>query len=160
MASYRKPLIPVSIVLSTALLTIGCSAPGPMFQPAEIRNDSALVYVYRNSKVVGSGNVFTLVANGKPVADIANGSYYPLYAPAGEIQFMVVQHLRPPLVLHLLSEIELKDKVKLTVSVQNNSVRYVRLNHGGGYVNLESVPDSVGREEIRGLNLASANESQ
>ena len=145
---------PLAILGLLIFILPGCSATGPLFQPASLKDDSALVYLYRESKLAGCGNVFTIIVNDNAVANFASGSYFPMYSPAGELEFIAVNHLRPPFLLSAIARAELKKKVQLQLTVKAGSIYYVRIVHGFGGIKLEQVSDTIGQQEIAQLNLA------
>jgi len=55
-----------------------------LFQPAQPKADSALLYLYRTSSMVGAANHEIAAVNGKPVAEMESGSYFVLDIPPGK----------------------------------------------------------------------------
>ncbi len=71
-------------IISLVLLAAGCASTPP-FRPATPESDSALIYLYRPSSIVGAGNHYLAAVNGQVVARMKSGSYYVLDYPPGEI---------------------------------------------------------------------------
>jgi hypothetical protein len=67
------------------LLLAGCATSGPPFVPDAPGPDSALLYLYRPSGMVGSGNHYLAAINDKPIARMKSGSYFVMQHPPGEI---------------------------------------------------------------------------
>ena len=61
----------ISIVLSIA----GCSASGEKFQELEMRNDSALVYIYRPWQFTNGGGWPHVYVDGEKIGPLKNGGY-------------------------------------------------------------------------------------
>lgn len=154
MKNLKKFIIRFPIVALLLSIMMGCSARGPIFQPMPVKAELATVYVYRVPKTVGSGNVFTVIINGKPVANLENGGYFPHYATQGNLEFVAVNKLRPPYLDSLMSQIALRKKIQLKISATSSKIYYVKLTHGYGSVTMEQVSDEVGKQEISQLRLS------
>jgi hypothetical protein len=80
---------PVSFARVALLAVLGflasCASPGPSFQPQPAKPDAALLYLYRPSSMVGAGNHYIAAVNGKPVARLKSGSYFPLELRPGSV---------------------------------------------------------------------------
>jgi hypothetical protein len=75
-----------NIILMLLFLVLGgCATSGPPFVPEAPVPDSALLYLYRSSSIVGSGNHYLAAINGKPVARMKSGSYFVMEYPPGII---------------------------------------------------------------------------
>ena len=73
------------VALLLSLILAGCATSGPPFVPEAPRPDSALLYLYRPSGMVGSGNHYLAAINDKPIARMKSGSYFVMQHPPGEI---------------------------------------------------------------------------
>ena len=118
------------VIFALVYLMAGCTATGPKFEPAAIPTDTALVYVFRESALVRSGNVFTIYANKKAFTELPVGSYFAFYVEAGAIEFRAVDGLGLPLIIFAISQAELKQKILLELEVEALTTYYVELDHG------------------------------
>ncbi|MCK5552130.1 MAG: hypothetical protein KAJ09_03220 [Deltaproteobacteria bacterium] len=138
-----------SIGIAILISMVGCVAKGPVFTPADAPNEKSLIYLYREFKVGGSGNVFTVFANRQPIADLPVGGYFPFEIEPGQVEFRAVNHMRPPLVWSVLDHILLKKKVLLSIRAVAGQTHYVRLDHGVGYVRMLEVKEQEAFERIK-----------
>lgn len=80
MFSYR-----VFFTVLIFTLIVGCAAaPGPNFEPLVDKPNEAVLYVYRPSKMRGSGTYPHIYVDGIEKSPLKNGGYIALYLPPGE----------------------------------------------------------------------------
>jgi len=76
----------IAILLSSLLLA-GCSAAGPAFSPAAPAANSALVYIYRPSRIMIAPISPGIVIDGEERILMKNNGYSFFYLPAGKHSF-------------------------------------------------------------------------
>ena len=133
---------------------VGCVAKGPIFTPVDAPKEKSLIYLYRQFKVHGGGNVFTVSANRQPITDLPVGRYFPFEIEPGQVEFRAVNHMRPPLVWSVVDHILLKKKVLLSIRAVAGQTHYVRLDHGVGYVRILEVKEQEAFGRIKKLHLS------
>ena len=80
----KKCAILAVVLLATVFFT-GCGTSGPNFTRVEtFPPDRALVYIYREAKMAGSANNYTIWVNDEPLTNLANGGYHYYLAEPGE----------------------------------------------------------------------------
>jgi hypothetical protein len=83
--SGRAVFLFCSIFAFFPLVLPGCATSGPPFVPESPEPDSALLYLYRESSMVGSGNHYLAAINGEIIARMKSGSYFVMRHPPGNI---------------------------------------------------------------------------
>jgi hypothetical protein len=74
------------LLLGTPLLLLAACASGPSFQGLSAAPpDKALLYLYRESRILGAAGAYEIFVNGKPVVEMSNGGYYVAALEPGEI---------------------------------------------------------------------------
>lgn len=77
----------VIAILSVFVLS-ACTIGGAAFQKVgSIKQDEAVVYLYRPQAFVGGGVMYDIYANGQKLTTLVHTSYVPYVAPAGNITF-------------------------------------------------------------------------
>ena len=79
--------------LSSALLLIlslmqlqGCATSGPGFtEVSPAPPGRAMIYLYRESRMMGAAGSFTIFKNGKNLVKLKNGGYLPIEVEAGPV---------------------------------------------------------------------------
>ena len=137
-----------SIALLIACSISGCSATGKTFVPLEPEANTALIYIYRPDRFLGSGNVWYLRANGAPVTAIRNGGWFAYRSNSGDVTFH--SNLRPG-VGSLLPGMMDADKEMITIRVEAGKTYFVKFDPDGHY--MELVEKSTGESEIQGLKM-------
>lgn len=134
--------IAVTLVLLAAAMLTGCGASGPGFKKMDLPADGqGIVYIYRQSSSFGMGVHGTARANGKVVADIKNGGYYPYVGKPGETKF----------------EIRTEATNEATVNVEAGVEKYLKVTVGlgffAGHLHLTEVSPEIGKKEIAECKL-------
>jgi len=145
-----KFLFGLSIALLIACTIAGCSATGKTFVPVEPEANTALIYIYRPDRFLGSGNVWYLSANGAEVTAIRNGGWFAYHSTPGDVTFY--SDLRPGVgtILHGMMD---SDKEMMTISVEAGKTYFVKFDHHMSGPYMELVDKSTGESEIQGLKM-------
>lgn len=86
MRMLGKSAFRFNIILTLLSLFLGgCATSGPPFVAEAPKSDSALLYLYRSSSIVGSGNHYLAAINGNAIARMKSGSYFVMEHPPGNI---------------------------------------------------------------------------
>jgi hypothetical protein len=145
-----KLLFGLTISLLIVCTLAGCSATGKVFVPVEPEANSALIYIYRPDRFLGSGNVWYLSANGTQVTEIRNGGWFAYHSKPGEVTFF--SNLRPGVGTILPGMID-ADKEMITLSVEVGKTYFVKFDHRMSGPYMELVDKSTGEPEIQGLKM-------
>lgn len=79
----------VTLICATLFLS-ACTIGGVPFENVKnLKNDEAVVYIYRPRALVGGGVLYDVSVNGEKLVTLVHTSYYPYVAPAGESLFTV-----------------------------------------------------------------------
>lgn len=132
-------------VISIAVLASGCAAAGPRFAKLPPSTNEAVIYVYRQSFIAGSANVWDLYANGAPIAEVSNGGYVAYVTDPGNVTFSA--KLRPGILL--LTSLLIREEELITVYAEPGESYYVRFNLGPS---MELMPNTDGEREIAELH--------
>lgn len=132
------------------LLMVGCSATGQRFEYKEPGSNKSVVYIYRASRVFGSGNVFAIYINGKAVTRLSNGGYHDFRTGPQNLQFHV-QRNTGPLLPVVLDNAALKDDIKLEFEAKAGQSYFVEFSQGFGSVSLQLVNQEEALETLHSL---------
>jgi len=81
----------ITIVLFLAFL-VGCSANGPAFENvATAKNDSAIVYFFRQAAFYGSGSCPDLMIDEKEIGCLKNGGFFEVELKPGQYTILFDQ---------------------------------------------------------------------
>ena len=81
------------IIILFCILLNGCSATGPVYQPADKpQGDMALVYFYRPSNFIWGGTKASFYIDDKKILALSNNGYSFIYLQEGE--YTLKQKLR------------------------------------------------------------------
>ena len=119
-------LFGLSISLLIACTIAGCSATGKIFVPIEHEANTALIYIYRPDRFLGSGNVWHLNANGAKVTEIRNGGWFAYHSKPDDVTFY--SNLRPGVGTILPGMMD-SDKEMITISVEAGKTYFVKFIH-------------------------------
>lgn len=73
-------------LIGTSLLVLVACASGPSFQGlTAVPSDKALLYLYRQSRILGAAGAYEIFLNGKPAVEMSNGGYYVATLEPGEV---------------------------------------------------------------------------
>ncbi len=118
------------------VVLLGCeSTLGPPFQPVVPADDTALVYLYRQSHFVGGGVAGKVSADDHAVGLMLNGSYVPYRVRAGR---------------HVFS---FGTASIVALDVHAHETRYVEYRTSFGGISLAEVPAEQGSRDIRNCAL-------
>lgn len=119
----------------------GCTIGGTAFQNVgSIRQDEAVVYLYRPQAFVGGGVMYDVYASGQKLTTLVHTSYVPYIAPAGEVQFRAVTAVHG-----YQTTLEIKTEPGKTYYVRGGTDR---IKGGHHMPTLTLVPNDVGVAEI------------
>lgn len=128
-------------MLFAAALMSSCGASGPGFKPVTPPAGKGVVYIYRQSSMVGAGVFGTVKANNTPITRIKNGGYYPYIASPGNNHFTVSTEATN----------------EADVAVEKGSEKYLKTTIGMGllvgHLKFSEVSPEIGRNEISGCKL-------
>jgi hypothetical protein len=125
-----------------AILIEGCGASGPVFKPIDpIPAGKGVVYIYRESGIVGGGVYGTATANKIPITKIRNGGYFPYLSNPGTVHF----------------EVSTEATNEADVAVEAGKEKYLKTTVGMGFVaghlKFSEVSPEIGRKEISECQL-------
>lgn len=72
-----------SMVLLFLFILGGCAAPGPVFEPLAMNENTSTVYIYRPSKFAGGGTYPHVYLNGIEQGPLRNGGYLAFHIDPG-----------------------------------------------------------------------------
>ena len=147
---HIKFLFGLSLALLIACTIAGCGATGKRFVPVEPVADTALIYIYRPSRFLGSGNIWYLKTNGAQVTAVRNGGWFAYHSKPGDVTFY--SNLRPGVGTVLYGMLD-SDKEMITLSVEAGTTYYVKFDHHMSGPYMELVDKSTGESEIQGLKM-------
>ena len=126
----RKALLaqfPILIASTVILLLQGC-ASGPRFEGmTAVPENKALLYIYRESQMLGAADSFEVFVNGKEIVRMTNGGYYVHTLEPGPV---VISH-RPGYgafgnaFVAMSRALELEKKGLISFNAEPNGVYYV-----------------------------------
>lgn len=103
-----RKFVVVGFMLLVALALQGCMATVP-FQPAQVKNDKALVYLYRPESIISRGTHFSVVINGgQEITPLVNNGYIPVYVEPGNVHMVLRENTIPKGTLHKTTFHDLK----------------------------------------------------
>ena len=152
--SGKKLIIYAGFILIASLMLTGC-ASGPKFtaapQPAP---GKALVYVYRNSSIVGAAGYDKVYVNDDYLADIRSGGYASCEVSPGSVPFYVTPRVvwGVALGMALLTNFQKKQYEKLRIDVEAGKSYYVNLYVAFVGHQMRLMDEAKGAKEIRGLH--------
>lgn len=131
----RKSLLaplPVLIASTVFLLLHGC-ASGPRFEEmSAVPENKALLYVYREARMLGGAVPWEVFVNGKAIVSLTNGGYFVHTLEPGPV---VISH-RPgygpvaPLAVALSRSVEPEKNGLISFNAEPNGVYYVEWRMG------------------------------
>ncbi len=151
-------LLNLMVLLGCIVLLSSC-ASGPKFVPvSDLKNDEALIYVYRTSRILGAANTWIVRANGEPIGEIASGTYCAFRTKPGSIAFsskLKTDFWNKP----LWGDGEDKEYL-LTVTPKAGETIYLEWQWLSPVrPDLAMVSEDVGRKEIKSCKLANIPEN-
>lgn len=114
------------VIFVIACMMVGCSATGKTFIPSTPTVDSGIIYIYRTSRFLGSGNVWDLSANGALVTAVINGGWFAYDSKPGSVTFF--SKLRPGIGT-LVTAPFMSEKEMITINVEVGEVYFVKFDH-------------------------------
>jgi hypothetical protein len=128
------------ILIST--LIVGCGASGPIFKPVEpLPVGKGVVYIYRESGLVGGAVYGTVTANKIPITKIRNGGYFPYLSNPGAVHF----------------EVSTEATNEADVLIEAGKEKYLKTTVGMGlfvgHLKFSEVSPEIGRKEISECEL-------
>jgi hypothetical protein len=140
MKNIKSSLLSVTVLLGAIFLT-SCGASGPSFTQVTPPAGKGVVYIYRQSSMIGPGVFGTAKVNGRPITKIKNGGYYPYIATPGNNHF----------------EITTEATNEANVMVEKGSQKYLKTTVGMGLLvgrlKFSEVSPEIGKNEISGCKL-------
>jgi hypothetical protein len=122
----RRHLI-AGILASSA--AFGVSLKDSTAQTRGVRPGKALVYVYREASIYGSGNSYDLYSNDHNVARMTNGGYFQFEVDPGQVSLRVHEVVWPlGLLTHALNNLSLDARPLYTFHAQASQTYYVKFN--------------------------------
>ena len=77
-------LLVLLALLPSSLLLQGCATSGPEFKEVSPLPDGrALIYLYRESRMLGAAGSFTIFLNSNTLVELKNGAYIPVVVEPG-----------------------------------------------------------------------------
>lgn len=113
-----------------------CAASGTPFTAAALRDDRALVYIYRSKTLMGSAVTYDVRVGNTEIVTVKPGGYYPYFAAPGETEFWARTETR----------------AAATENLRAGQTYYLKAGLGiglfVGHPKLQFVPEGVGQQEI------------
>ena len=119
-------------LLGIALILAGCAASGESFkdsvaQTRAVSPGKALVYVYREASIYGSGDLFDLYANDHLVSRMTNGGYFDIEVDPGQVALRVHEVVIPiQIVTHIINNVSLDARPLYTLQAKAGQTYYVK----------------------------------
>ena len=127
-------------VLLVALTVGGCLTQGARFVPIQGIAGEAIVYVYRESGVIGHGLDLEVFANRESIARLQVGTYEALHLPPGRYKFTAEPHQTKQVALSGITASGIHGNTLLTLEIDQGYTYYLKLEEGLGSLLIESVP--------------------
>jgi hypothetical protein len=145
------------LAIATILLPSGAVGsekftPAPPPAPGK-----ALVYVYRQGKMVGAAGYDLIFVNNEYMAGVHNGNYAYREVPPGTLVFSSLSRLKviPGAILEAeLMKLQKEAKELFRMDVEAGKTYYIRIYVTGKGHKMELVDEERGTKEISKLNLA------
>jgi hypothetical protein len=124
------------------MLLAGCATLGPKFEAAQaIPADKAVIYVYRESGIVGGGVAYMVRVNDADVSTLPAGGYFVYLATPGELEFSAKTEAR----------------TSVTLDAKAGQTYYIKGTIGVGlfvgHPHLTVVSNEIGAAEITNCSL-------
>lgn len=95
-----RKFVLLGVLFLMALTLQGCMASFP-FQSVPVKNDKALIYLYRPESIISRGTHFSIVINGKrEITPLLNNGYIPVYVAPGNVNMVLKENTIPKGTLH------------------------------------------------------------
>jgi len=151
MSASRRCLI-LMLIIFIAIIFNSCGAirnKGPEFS-GEFKSageGKALIYIYRENKaMVGVDNWWVLYANGKPIMEVNDGSYFVYETDPGLIAFSALQ--KPGLIAAPIVKLTAKEKECMKLNVEAGKTYYLEFKLKFCGTNLFEVPEAKAKTAI------------
>jgi uncharacterized protein DUF2846 len=144
----------IVVCLFIAVCVPGC-ATGPQFGQETVPSGKAIVYIYRESSIVGAANVFTIISNQNTAARMVNGGYYVDVVNPGRVSYKYTTTTYSTLLYYALSKIfnDATPAGEITVAAGKEYFMKVEIHMTG--ITLENQPRDKGLDDIKGLSRIS-----
>lgn len=131
--SIRRLLEPMPCLAAASALA-ACAGERTDFRPAFLKDDQAVIYVYRPGEGLGAGGPVTVVVNQEPVALLRGGDHWVQVVPAGE---------------HLV-RVEGGSSAVARITLRPSESAYLRVRNAGlmTKTTIEDVPSETGQRQI------------
>ena len=106
---FTKYFLVVILGTGAVLQLTGCTT-GPKFMPVTSIPGKSVVYIYRPSKFIASGNAFHIWVNQKHLTDLSSGGYFVYTTEPGE-QCLEYKTAKNPLNFGLITLLEKKEEL-------------------------------------------------
>jgi hypothetical protein len=112
----------------------------------------ALVYVYREGKMVGAAGYNRIFINNDYLAALRNSNYAQREVPPGTVVFATVKRISKVLIGYAeMAKLQKEAKERLRIEVEAGNTYYVKWSIGS---KMKLMDAATGAKEIQGLNLA------
>lgn len=144
---YFKTHKPIFGLILTSILIAGCSASGPAFKPIDpLPDGKGVVYIYRESGIIGSGVYGTVTADKTAITKIKTGGYFPYVSNPKTVHF----------------EVSTEATNEADVIVEAGKEKYLKTTVGMGFfighLKFSEVSPEIGKREISDCKLLDAIE--
>ena len=126
-------------VLLMSVMLSACIAHGAKFVPMPGAAGQAVVYVYRESGVIGHGLDLEISANRESIARLKVGTYEALHLAPGRYAFTAAAHKTASVVLSGIKDKGIHGNTLLRLEVDAGKTFYLRLEEGLGSLLIDSV---------------------
>ena len=119
-----KLLLPV--LSGITFLLQGCATGIPFSGLAPIPENRALLYLYREARMLGAAGSNEIYINGKPTVNLKSGGYFVVDIEPGPVAISHRAAISVPLLLTLVDRaLEPEKKPKVTFTAEANHIYYV-----------------------------------
>ncbi len=156
---YPTQRVVVCFAMVMVIALAGCApALRPFFQKMDsIPPGSGLVYLYRPLRTIDYYKEYEIKADGKVVAVLPSGGYYPVVTEPGKIEFTT--SIRGAVPANAIG-FAITSKGSSTVDVQAGHTYYVRVLGKASPPAPELVSPDIGEEEITDCTLVEPSKSR
>jgi hypothetical protein len=142
------------LLLLVSVLMSSCVVYGSKFVPIQGVAGEAIVYLYRDTGLIGHGLDLKISANRETIAELAVGTYRALTMKPGEYRFTAEAIKTGAVVLSGIEDRGIDGNTLLIVSLEQGGDYYLKLAEGLGSLLIDEVDAQQGRADLQRLRPA------
>ena len=142
------------LLLLVSVLMSSCVVYGSKFVPIQGVAGEAIVYVYRDTGLIGHGLDLKISANREAIAQLQVGTYQALTMKPGEYQFTAEAIETGRVVLSGIEDRGIHGNTLLRVEFEQGAAYYLKLAEGLGSLLIDEVSAEQGRADLQRLRPA------